>query len=70
MADEPVERPTFEGVDDALAVPGTRLRLFDRPEAHAGCRMGIVVATGDDVETARERGETAAERVRIADDAS
>ena len=69
MADGPVERPAFEGVDDAPAVPGTP-RLFDRPETHAGCRTGVVVATGEDVEMARERGETAAERIRIVDDAS
>ena len=70
VADEPVDRPAFEGVADALAVPGTDLRLFGKPEAYAGRRMGVVVATGDDAETARERGETAAERLRIVDDAT
>ncbi|AEA25602.1 formate-dependent phosphoribosylglycinamide formyltransferase [Pseudonocardia benzenivorans] len=54
----------FEGVADALAVPGTDVRLFGKPESFVRRRMGVAVAVGDDVAQARERATTAASLVR------
>ncbi|NLU83188.1 formate-dependent phosphoribosylglycinamide formyltransferase [Rhodococcus sp. HNM0569] len=54
----------FEGVADALSVPETDLRLFGKPESFARRRMGVAVATGPDVDVARDRARTAASRVR------
>lgn len=54
----------FEGVADALAVPGTDLRLFGKPESFARRRMGVALATADDVATARQRAREAAGKVR------
>ncbi|WP_299236178.1 formate-dependent phosphoribosylglycinamide formyltransferase [Natronomonas sp.] len=70
VSEDPIDEPAFEGVDDALSLPGTQLRLFGKPEAYAGRRMGVAVSTAEDVETARERAEDAAERVRIVEDAT
>jgi phosphoribosylglycinamide formyltransferase 2 len=39
----------FEGVADALAVPGSDLRLFGKPESFKKRRMGVAVANGDEV---------------------
>ena len=55
---------SFEGLELALAVPGTDLRLFGKPESFKRRRMGVVVAVADDVETARTRAKGAAELVR------
>lgn len=54
----------FEGVDEALSVPGTELRLFGKPEAFERRRMGVVLARGRDVDEARARAQEAASRVR------
>jgi phosphoribosylglycinamide formyltransferase 2 len=54
----------FEGVADALRVPGTDIRLFGKPESFARRRMGVALATAVDVETARERALEAAGKVR------
>lgn len=54
----------FDGVDEALAVPGTDLRLFGKPESFAKRRMGVAVARADDVETARANARLAAGKVR------
>ncbi|CAN7291908.1 formate-dependent phosphoribosylglycinamide formyltransferase [Massilia sp. LjRoot122] len=54
----------FEGVADALRVPGVDLRLFGKPESFARRRMGVALATADDVETARQRALEAASRVK------
>jgi phosphoribosylglycinamide formyltransferase 2 len=54
----------FEGVADALRVPGSDIRLFGKPESFARRRMGVALATADDVETARARAKEAASRVK------
>lgn len=68
VADRPVDRPAFEGADEALSTPETDLRLFGKPEAYAGRRMGVVVATAGDTDTARDRATEAVERVDIVDE--
>ncbi|WP_292037602.1 formate-dependent phosphoribosylglycinamide formyltransferase [Massilia sp. UBA6681] len=54
----------FEGVADALRVPGVDLRLFGKPESFERRRMGVALATADNVETARQRALEAAARVK------
>ena len=54
----------FEGVDEALAVPGADLRLFGKPESFERRRMGVALARGANVEEARERAREAASKVR------
>ncbi|WP_186090207.1 formate-dependent phosphoribosylglycinamide formyltransferase [Burkholderia gladioli] len=54
----------FEGVAEALAVPGVDLRLFGKPESFTKRRMGVAVAIGADVDEARERAKRAAAAVR------
>ncbi|HEV3430517.1 MAG TPA: formate-dependent phosphoribosylglycinamide formyltransferase [Paraburkholderia sp.] len=54
----------FEGVADALAVPGADLRLFGKPESFVKRRMGVALATGADLEEARARARAAAAAVR------
>jgi phosphoribosylglycinamide formyltransferase 2 len=53
----------FEGVDAALRVPGTDLRLFGKPVSYTRRRMGVALAEGKDVEEARARAKEAASRV-------
>ena len=54
----------FEGVADALQVPGADVRLFGKPESFARRRMGVALATADDIATARERALEAAAKVK------
>jgi phosphoribosylglycinamide formyltransferase 2 len=54
----------FEGVAEALAVPGSEIRLFGKPQAHARRRMGVALATADDIDTARRNVKEAAARVK------
>lgn len=54
----------FEGVEQALAVPGTDLRLFGKPESFTKRRMGVALARDGDVEKAREKAREAASRVK------
>jgi phosphoribosylglycinamide formyltransferase 2 len=54
----------FEGVAEALRVPGVDLRLFGKPESFERRRMGVALAVAKDIETARERAKEAAGKVR------
>jgi phosphoribosylglycinamide formyltransferase 2 len=54
----------FDGVADALAVPGTDIRLFGKPESFARRRMGVVLARADDVVTARQRAALAVSKIK------
>ena len=54
----------FEGVADALRVPDTDIRLFGKPESFARRRMGVALATANDVETARSNAKAAAAKVK------
>jgi phosphoribosylglycinamide formyltransferase 2 len=53
----------FEGVAEALSVPGTDLRLFGKPESFARRRMGVVLASASDVDTARARAALAVSKI-------
>ncbi|WP_332764955.1 formate-dependent phosphoribosylglycinamide formyltransferase [Phenylobacterium sp.] len=54
----------FEGVAEALSVPGADLRLFGKPEAFERRRMGVALARAADVDEARARAREAASRVK------
>ncbi|BDB24344.1 phosphoribosylglycinamide formyltransferase 2 [Cupriavidus sp. TA19] len=54
----------FDGVDQALSVPQTEVRLFGKPESFTKRRMGVALAYAEDVDTARTRAKEAASRVR------
>ena len=54
----------FEGVAEALAVPGADIRLFGKPESFERRRMGVALARASDLDEARERALKAAAKVR------
>lgn len=54
----------FEGLDQALALPGVDLRLFGKPESYVRRRMGVAVASGEDVASARAQAREAARLVQ------
>ena len=56
----------FDGIDEALRVEGTDLRLFGKPESFVRRRMGVALARGADVAQARNRATAAASAVRPA----
>jgi phosphoribosylglycinamide formyltransferase 2 len=54
----------FEGVDEALRVPDSDIRLFGKPESFTRRRMGVALANGKDTDEARARAKLAAGKVR------
>jgi phosphoribosylglycinamide formyltransferase 2 len=54
----------YEGVDEALRMPGVDLRLFGKPEAFVRRRMGVALATATTIDDARTRAKAAASAVK------
>ena len=54
----------YGGLDDALAEPGTSLRLFGKPEVAGRRRMGVALALGETLADARAKARRAAASVR------
>jgi phosphoribosylglycinamide formyltransferase 2 len=50
----------FEGVAEALAIPGSEVRLFGKPESFKMRRMGVALVRAETVELARSRAKQAA----------
>ena len=56
---------SYSGVDQALAVADTQVRLFGKPEVNGERRVGVALALDNSVESARERAMTAASSVMV-----
>ncbi len=54
----------FDGVAEALALPGTDVRLFGKPESFSKRRMGVTLARADDVDAARRQAKAASARIK------
>ena len=65
LADGPLERVRYAGVEAALAEPDTEVLLFGKPEARPQRRMGVVLARGASEAEARARADGAAGRIRV-----
>ncbi|MDW6004246.1 formate-dependent phosphoribosylglycinamide formyltransferase [Vibrio mangrovi] len=55
----------FDGLAAALTVPGTQLRLFAKPEIGGRRRLGVTLATGENVEQAKEAALACARQIII-----
>lgn len=56
---------SYYGLQEALAVPDTQLRLFGKPELHGRRRMGVALAKGETIEQAREAARRSAAAVKV-----
>ncbi len=51
---------TFSGIEEALQVPDTQVRLFGKPEVQGERRMGVCLARAGSIEEARAKANRAA----------
>jgi len=58
------EALTFDGVDEALKIPGSELRLFGKPQSFVKRRMGVALARATTTDEARMRAKRAASAVK------
>jgi phosphoribosylglycinamide formyltransferase 2 len=56
---------SFSGLDQALAEPDTKIRLFGKPEVSGKRRMGVALAKGDSIDDARRKANAASESIVV-----
>ncbi len=54
----------YEGLEAALNIPCSDVRLFGKPQSFVKRRMGVALATGNDTDQARSRAKLAASLVK------
>ena len=62
------DKPDYAGMEDVCATPNTYLRIFGKPVAHVGRRMGVVVCydeIGSDLNALRDKCKAAAAKVKV-----
>jgi phosphoribosylglycinamide formyltransferase 2 len=57
--------PVFSNVDAALQVPDTALRLFGKPRVEGHRRVGVTLARGETIDSARAIARDACEAITI-----
>ncbi|MFB5265405.1 formate-dependent phosphoribosylglycinamide formyltransferase [Paenibacillus enshidis] len=53
------------GIEEALKLPRTQVRIFGKPETKVGRRMAVALSTADEVETARKIANEAANKLKV-----
>ncbi|MCY3883891.1 MAG: formate-dependent phosphoribosylglycinamide formyltransferase [Gammaproteobacteria bacterium] len=59
------ESVRFRGLEDALTESGVQIRLFGKPSVSGERRMGVALARGTSIDDARNRAQTAANKIRF-----
>ena len=65
LADAPGQSPKFAGLQEALEVPSSKVRLFGKPICRKNRRMGVALAVGETTDKARTRAKAAAAAIQV-----
>ncbi len=55
----------MDNLEQVLAEPGVQMRIFGKPEINGHRRMGVILATDETVEAAREKAERAYNALKV-----
>ncbi|MCF0182562.1 MAG: phosphoribosylglycinamide formyltransferase 2, partial [Muribaculaceae bacterium] len=58
-------RLELSGIDKVLEEEGVQMRIFGKPEIKDHRRMGVILATADSVEAAREKADRAYAKLQV-----
>lgn len=59
------DKVEFDNLEEVLKEPGTQLRIFGKPEIKGHRRMGVILATDETVEAARDKAERAYNALKV-----
>ena len=57
--------PEYEGLEEALSIPDTKIRIFGKPTTRPKRRMGVALAYGKDIDEARNKAKKAASLIKV-----
>lgn len=55
----------MDNLEKVLEEPGVQMRIFGKPQVHGHRRMGVILATDDSVEEARDKAERAYNKLHV-----
>lgn len=59
------DRIEMDNLEKVLAEPGVQIRIFGKPEVRGHRRMGVILATADTLEEARDKAERAYSALKV-----
>jgi phosphoribosylglycinamide formyltransferase 2 len=65
LAEQASDSVVFEGLELALAEADVQVLLFGKPDARPHRRMGVALASGSDLDEARNRADRAAAKIQV-----
>ena len=65
LAEQALQSVSYEGVEDALAEPDTQVLIFGKPSARPGRRMGVALASAEQLTEARSKADRAAACIKV-----
>tara|TARA_Y100001968_G_scaffold306264_1_gene322921 strand:+ start:3600 stop:4766 length:1167 start_codon:yes stop_codon:yes gene_type:complete len=65
LAEKICSNVCYDGIEKALEQPNTEIFLFGKPDSKKGRRMGVALATGENIFQAREKAAQSAKSIKI-----
>ena len=65
LSEDEYQKFAFYGIYEGLKIKNSKILIFGKPYAKKGRRMGVVLATGLDVEQARLRADQCASNIKV-----
>ena len=65
LSDGDYSNYAFIGLEESLKVDNSKILIFGKPKAKKGRRMGIAIASGDNVLIARKNADNCASKIKI-----
>ncbi len=65
LSEVETKNPAFVGVEEALRIPGTLVRIFGKPVAYHHRRMAVALAVGKNIKEARAKATAMGKKIRV-----
>tara|TARA_Y100001968_G_scaffold258865_1_gene245945 strand:+ start:5718 stop:6896 length:1179 start_codon:yes stop_codon:yes gene_type:complete len=70
LAKSLVSKPSYVGIEKALAKENTAVFIFGKPNGKIGRRMGVALARGENISDARNKADASAKSISVCDQTS
>ncbi len=65
LSTENISNVAYQGIGQAMSIENSKVLIFGKPNAKKGRRMGVALATGNNLKEARYKADTSADFVKV-----
>lgn len=65
LSPENISNVAYQGIGQAMSIENSKILIFGKPNAKKGRRMGVALATGNNLKEARYKADTSADFVKV-----